>query len=374
MTTDFSVSQSRFTSLLDTAVDGMIVIDEAARVMIFNKACETLFGYHATEVLGQNIKMLMPPEYSTHHDEYLSAYIRSGVRKIIGIGREVRGAHKDGTIFPMELSVGEAMTPEGRQFIGIIRDLRPRKEIEERLNHLHADFVRMSRVSAVNEMGAALAHELNQPLTAVMLYLQGVMRSLSKRDAKDILDQEWVVLQKAVREAERAGQIIQRMRHFVEKGQAERKSIDLHAILDESIEMVMIGFRFDVMVVREFSQQPIFVHVDPIQIQQVMVNLLRNSIEAVRHLDEPRIVLRTRSGDDQCFVDVEDNGAGVPPDVVETLFKAFATSKGQGMGLGLAISRSIAQNHGGDVTVDAGGNGRGAIFTLRLPQNELQDE
>lgn len=177
-----TVSEARLMSVLNTAVDGIIVIDEHAHILVYNNACEKLFGYTAAEVLGQNVKVIMPRDYSDAHDRYMDNYKRTGHRKIIGIGREVRGRHKDGTEFPVELSVGEASTPDGRQFIGILRDLRSRKEAEQRVNELQADLVHLARVSAMDEMGAALAHELNQPLTAIMLYMQGIARTLDKRD------------------------------------------------------------------------------------------------------------------------------------------------------------------------------------------------
>src|SRR4051794_27109390 len=153
-----SVSDIRLASVLDTAVDGIIIIDKDARVMMFNKACEGMFGYAAAEVVGENVAMLTPPEHALKHDEYVAAYQRTGRRKIIGIGREVRAKRKDGSFFPIDLSVGEAITGEGRQFIGILRDLTTRKAAEQRMTDLQSDMIRLARVSALDEMGSALAH------------------------------------------------------------------------------------------------------------------------------------------------------------------------------------------------------------------------
>ncbi|MBV6656563.1 MAG: PAS domain S-box protein, partial [Devosiaceae bacterium] len=121
-----SVSEVRLDSLLDTAVDGIILIDDEMKILVFNSACEELFGYSADEVIGSNVSMLMPREYAAEHDGYVERYMSTGEKRIIGIGREVRGQHRDGSDFPLELSVGEALTPAGRQFVGIVRDLRPR--------------------------------------------------------------------------------------------------------------------------------------------------------------------------------------------------------------------------------------------------------
>ena len=368
-----TVSEARLMSVLNTAVDGIIVIDEHAHILVYNNACEKLFGYTAAEVLGQNVKVIMPRDYSDAHDRYMDNYKRTGHRKIIGIGREVRGRHKDGTEFPVELSVGEASTPDGRQFIGILRDLRSRKVAEQRVNELQADLVHLARVSAMDEMGAALAHELNQPLTAIMLYMQGIARTLDKRD--DPADAQFkTVLAKAVHEAERAGNIISRMRQFVEKREPHRRPIDLNAVVNEAVELTIVGMRARVNIERDFAQQLPKAFVEPVQIQQIVVNLLRNASEALKDREDGTIFVSTRQDGAFVTIIVEDNGPGIPPAAMPTLFKAFSTTKKTGMGLGLSISRSIAQNHSGDLIVDPGGHGRGARFIVQLPVASREEE
>lgn len=362
-----AVSEARLSSVLDTAVDGILVIDAAANILVYNKACESLFGYTPEEAIGQNIRLIMPSDYARAHDAYVTSYMRTGHRKIIGIGREVRARHRDGTEFPVELSVGDASTAEGRQFIGIIRDLRPRKEQERRVSELQADLVHMARVSAMDEMGAALAHELNQPLTAIMLYLQAASRSLARAGAP--LDPATFapILDKAVHEAERAGNIISRMRQFVEKREPQRRAVNLNTVVDEAAELTMLGMRSPGQLVRDFAQELPPAVIDAVQVQQVIVNLLRNAFEAACEQPHPRVVVETRLQGPFLTVSVEDNGPGLKPSAVPTLFAAFSSSKRTGMGLGLSISRTIAQNHGGDLQVDPGGQGRGARFTLELP-------
>lgn len=364
-----SVSKARLYSVLDTAVDGIVVMDDRARIILFNKACETLFGYSAEEVRGKNVKILMPVDYAAAHDGYVKHYLDTGERRIIGIGREVRARHRDGTEFPIELSVGEAATPEGRQFIGIMRDLRGRKAVEQRLAYAQAQLVSMARVNAVDEMGAAIAHELNQPLTAIMLYLQAVKR---KSDGVAGLDGVLVeILDKAVREAERASQIIQRMRQFVEKREPERKPIDVHALLRECVDLVMLGNTLaEVSVKLEISAGLPALHADPVQVQQVVVNLVRNGIEAVRQAASKTVTVSANCDGANMVIAVSDTGGGVPAETVPGLFKAFAGNKRGGLGLGLAISRSIAQNHGGDLFLGPGEKDRGATFILRLPLDE----
>src|SRR5215217_6461581 len=247
-----SVSDVRLASVLETAVDGIIIIDEHARMMMFNKACEGMFGYEAAEVIGQNVAILTPPEHASKHDEYVAAYERTGHRKIIGIGREVRAKRKDGTFFPIDLSVGEAITPDGRQFIGILRDLTTRKEAERRMNELQSDLIRLARVSALDEMGSALAHELNQPLTAVILYLQAAAREFANLQQSGS-EHAHAILEKARREAHRAGSIIQRLRQLTEKRAPERRSIDLNAIVEDAVDLTLIGHDRSVRMVREYG-------------------------------------------------------------------------------------------------------------------------
>ncbi len=366
-----TVSDVRLDSLLNTAVDGIILIDDAMRILVFNSACEQLFGYEADDVLGENIAMLMPQDYAYEHDGYVNHYMDTGERRIIGIGREVRGKHRDGSDFPLELSVGEALTPAGRQFVGIVRDLRPRKAVERRLNQLQAELVHLARVSAMDEMGSAVAHELNQPLTAVMLYLQAVSRRITAMNGDGPKDPMIVeTIDKAKREAERAGNIIQRMRHFVEKREPDRRSVQLRPLVDDTVELTRVGTNAEGIATHLHLPKSLApIEADPVQVQQILVNLLRNAFEAVRGSTEPVVHISAEQTQSFVTISIEDSGPGIPKEVHERLFKAFSTSKRTGMGLGLSISRSIAQNHGGDLTVDPGGNGKGATFMLTLPRS-----
>lgn len=360
-----SVSEARLESVLGTAVDGIVVMDDRARIILFNKACETLFGYSADEVRGQNVKILMPSDYAVAHDGYVQNYLETGEKRIIGIGREVRGRHRDGTEFPIELSVGEAATPEGRQFIGILRDLRQRKAVERRLAEVQGQLLSMTRISALDEMGAAIAHELNQPLTAIMLYLQAAKRKVGDdhRDEKLI-----EIVDKGVREAERASQIIQRMRRFVEKRDPERRVVDTAQLVHECLDLVTMGADSGGIDIRvQIAEGLPQISVDPVQIQQILINLVRNALEAVRNAPVKRVGVSAAVQAGDMIIRITDSGGGVPPEVVPNLFRAFSGVKKGGLGLGLTISRSIAQNHGGDLAVEPNGGEGGAAFVLRLP-------
>jgi len=360
------VSEARLASVFDTAADGMVVINDRGQVLAFNKACERLFGYVASEMLGRNVSSLMPKDRADVHDHYLRNYLQTGERKIIGIGREVQARHKDGTVFPIELSVGEAATPCDRQFIGILRDLRSRRQMEDRLAKTQAQLLHMTRISALDEMGAAIAHELNQPLTAVLLYLQSVSRKTRAEASLDPLILE--VIDKAVREAERAGEIIQRMRQLVEKKAPERQVIDVEDLVRACLEMAELGAGNDgTLLQADIAPDLPSLKADPVQIRQILINLLRNAREAVADQKDRKVVLSVCHREEGLEFRVSDNGPGVPEELVDGLFRAFTGAKHKGVGLGLAISRSIAQNHGGDLKLETGPEGSGASFLLTLP-------
>lgn len=365
-----AVSEARFASLLDTAADGIIVIDEEGRMLVFNKICEELFGYASEEAIGQSVNLIMPAEFADSHDAYMENYHRTGEKRIIGIGREVSGRHRDGTVFPLELSVGEARTMEGRQYIGVLRDLRPRRTVEQRVSQLQAQVVAMTRLSAMDEMGAAMAHELNQPLTALLLYLQAAARQIKMchADAKAPSDKMLAMVDKAVTEAERASHIVQRMRQMVEKRDPERSTIDLRETVNEALDLSeFVAQGATVTIRRVYGMTPIWIDADATQIQQIILNLLRNALEVAKESEERWVKVSIGSDGRSAVVSVTDSGSGFTEDISKSLFKTFSTTKKTGMGLGLAISRAIAQNHGGDLLADPGGNGQGATFTLILP-------
>jgi two-component system sensor kinase FixL len=240
---------------------------------------------------------------------------------------------------------------------------------------VQADLIRMTRVSALDEMGSALAHELNQPLTAILLYLQALEREVERlqTDRPEYEARAGMLLEKSTREARRAGSIIQRVRQLVEKRAPERRPADLNLVIDEALELAMLGRRRRVHLERIGPERLPPVFVDPVQIQQVVLNLARNALEACEHQQRPTVTVRTWfEGEAVCF-SVADNGPGIPADQMQTLFSAFQSESGHGMGIGLTISKAITQNHLGEMTVEPGGNGHGARFTVKFPAAAQQE-
>jgi len=354
-------------SILDTIPDAMIVIDEQGIMQSFSAAAERLFGYRADEALGKNVKMLMPPPYREAHDGYLQRYLDTGERRIIGIGRVVVGERKDGSTFPLELSVGEMKTGNQRFFTGFIRDLTESQKTEARLQELQAELVHVSRLTAMGEMASALAHELNQPLSAIANYMKGSRRLLEHGNVESAaLLRE--AMDKAGEQALRAGQIIRRLRDFVARGESERQVEDIKKLVEEASALALVGAKDKGVRVRfELDPRADAVLADKVQIQQVLLNLIRNAIEAMEDAETRVLVVATSlTSDNVVEISVSDTGTGIAPEVSAQLFQPFITTKSQGMGVGLSISRTIVEAHGGSISARPNPGG-GTVFAFTLP-------
>jgi two-component system sensor kinase FixL len=370
---DYFAREAHLQSILETVPDAMIVIDERGSVQSFSAAAQRLFGYAPAEVIGKNIKMLMPSPYRENHDGYLERYLNTGEKQIIGIGRVVVGERRDGSTFPMELAVGEMRSGDRRYFTGFIRDLTERQETEARLQELQSELVHMSRLTAMGEMASALAHELNQPLSAIANYMTGSRRLLeAKKDRESETIREALV--KAAEQSQRAGQIIRRLRDFVARGETERRVENLQKLIEEASALALVGAKEQGVRVRlNFDPAVDAVMVDRVQIQQVMLNLMRNALEAMSSVPRRELTVSTRASDAGLVeISVADSGTGIAPDIASRLFQPFVTTKVQGMGIGLSISRTIIESHGGQITVEPNeGGGTLFRFTLRRAAAEV---
>jgi two-component system, LuxR family, sensor kinase FixL len=360
-------------SILATIPDAMIVIDERGIMTSFSSAAERLFGYSAEEAIGKNVKMLMPSPYREEHDAYLERYRKTGERKIIGIGRVVVGERKDGSTFPLELSVGEVKTANQRSFTGFIRDLTERQESEARLQELQSELVHVSRLTAMGEMASALAHEINQPLSAIVNYMKG-----SRRLLEDSTDERAAILREAMdkagEQALRAGQVIRRLRDFVARGESERRVEDVRKLVEEASALALVGAKDTGVRVRfDFDPNINFVLADKVQIQQVLLNLVRNAIEAMEDAERRQLVISTAAAsEDMVAISVADTGSGIAPEIGAQLFQPFITTKRHGMGIGLSISRTIIEAHGGTIAPRQNPGG-GTIFSFTLPAVSKED-
>ena len=360
-------SELRLRSILDTVPDAIVVIDAQGTIQSFSPAAERLFGYGSAEVLGRNVNILMPTPYHEAHDGYLERYLRTGERRIIGIGRVVVGLRKSGETFPMELQVGEFAFGESRFFTGFVRDLTEPREAERRIHDLQAELLHASRLSVMGQMASTMAHELNQPLTAVMNYLEAGRQLLATGAGGP--ERIGEMMEKAIAQAQRAGDVIRRLRGFVSKGETERRIQSLNQLVEEALALALVGARQrSVRASLELDHALPPVLVDQVQIQQVVLNLVRNAIEAMEEVERRELTIGTRAITEEGMAEVivSDTGPGIAAELADRLFQPFVTTKPTGMGLGLSICREIVEAHHGRLTTSPGSAG-GTVFRLTLP-------
>ncbi|MDA9434080.1 sensor protein FixL [Bradyrhizobium sp. CCBAU 51627] len=362
--------ETHLQSILQTIPDAMIVIDGHGIMQLFSTAAERLFGWSEQEAIGQNVSILMPEPDRTRHDSYIARYRTTNDPHIIGIGRIVTGKRRDGTTFPMHLSIGEMQSGGEPYFTGFVRDLTEHQQTQARLQELQSELVHVSRLTAMGEMASALAHELNQPLAAISNYMKGSRRLLAGSVDPNTPKVE-SALDRAAEQALRAGQIIRRLRDFVSRGESEKRVESLSKLIEEAGALGLAGAREQNVQLR-FNLDPAadFVLADRVQIQQVLVNLFRNALEAMAHSHQRELVVaNTRVADGMIEVEVSDTGSGFQSDVIPNLFQTFFTTKETGMGVGLSISRSIIEAHGGRMWAESNASG-GATFRFTLPATD----
>ncbi|CUX02592.1 MULTISPECIES: PAS domain-containing sensor histidine kinase [Rhizobium/Agrobacterium group] len=359
--------EAHLRSILDTVLDATIVSQQDGTIVSFNAAAVRQFGYSEDEAIGQNLRMLMPQPYRHEHDGYLQRYLATGEKRIIGTDRVVVGQRKDGSTFPMKLAVGETHRGGKRFFTGFVRDLTEREESAARLQEIQTELARLARLNEMGEMASTLAHELNQPLSAIANYVHGCARLLqgseSERDR-----QLHEALREAGEQSVRAGQIIRHLREFVTKGETEKLPHKLRHLVEEAGALALMGSREKgVRSVFDFAASDDMVMVDRIQIQQVLTNLMRNAVEAMGESLKKDLRVSIKAAESgKAAVIVEDSGAGIPNEISDQLFRPFVTTKAGGMGIGLSISKRIIEAHGGEITVSRSELG-GARFTFTLP-------
>jgi len=358
--------EARLRSVLETSPDAIIMIDERGCIESFNIAAARLFGYPAREVLGKNVSVLMPEPYRAQHDGYLSHYRETGEKKVIGIGRIVVGRRRDGSTFPMELAVGEVTVSKRRLFTGFIRDISERQEAERDFRELQSELLHVSRLSSMGEMSAALAHELNQPLTAMTNFVNAARRTMEgiespqSAKAREFLD-------KAAAQTMRAGQIIKRLRDFVEKGETHKVPENVNRVVEEAMGLAIVGAaEADIRVRSKLAYNLPDIMMDKIQVQQVVLNLVRNAIDALQTSPVRDLLVATVREENVVSVIVSDTGPGLDKEVAERLFQPFVSTKENGMGIGLSVCKSIIEAHGGKIYASPNPEG-GVTFRFDLP-------
>lgn len=355
---------SLFDALIAFAVDGIMVIDERGIVRVFNDACERLFGYSAAEVIGRNVKMLMPEPYHSEHDGYLAHYVSTGEKHIIGIGREVFGKRKDGSTFPMNLSVGEGKVRGDHIFLGIITDISERVSRDRRIQELQTEMLHVGRLTDMGQVSANIAHELNQPLTAILNYANAGLDIAVEKNEPELRS----IFGKLAEQATRAGNIIRRLRAFVEKREPNRTVEDIVRIVDEAIRLGQLNALEREIKLRVSVEHGVpEVLVDRVQIQQVLINLMKNAVEAMESSPVRNLTITiVHLPPSVVRVSVADTGPGLSENMTSKLFQPFVSTKTKGMGMGLNICRGIIESHGGRLWFDENTAG-GAVFHFSIP-------
>lgn len=362
-------SMARLTAVVETAVDGFILIDSRGRILLFNPACERLFGYRAEEVFHENVKMLMPQTYSAHHDNYISNFKRTGERKIIGIGREVVGLRRDGSTFPMDLSVGEAKQDGESIFVGIIHDLTERKETEEQLRQAQ-------KMEMVGQLSGGIAHDFNNLLTIIIGNGEELAGQLKARQDLGHLADD--ICQAGLRGAE----LTQRLLAFSRRQLLRPLAIDCHELLGSIHKLLRRALRENIEIHIALNSETTLAFADRAQLESAVLNLALNAQDAMPSGGKLTLSSGVASLDDHyrslhpsiepgtyAMVAVTDNGQGMPADVVARAFEPFYTTKevGKGSGLGLSMVYGFTKQSKGHASIYSE-PGLGTTVRLYLPQ------
>jgi two-component system sensor kinase FixL len=366
-------AERRFRLVVEAAPNAMVMINQTGAIVMVNVQAERVFGYSRDELLGQPVEKLVPQRFCGHHPGLREAFFAAPRTRPMGAGRDLYGLRKDGSEFPVEIGLNPIETEEGMMVLSAIVDITERKtaeaalrESQSRLQELHAELLHVSRLSAMGQMASTVTHELNQPLTAISNYVEAA-RALLGRGGDLPLSRISDVLERAGEQAIRAGEIIQRLRGFASRGDGEKRIEAITPLVKEAAELAVVGTKLrGISITIQDSSAGAAILADKIQIQQVLLNLLRNAAEAVADQERRDIGLLTEARDDIVQISVIDNGPGIPEEVQAKLFQPFVSTKKTGMGVGLSICHGIIAAHDGSLWTEPNPEG-GTIFHIALP-------
>jgi two-component system, LuxR family, sensor kinase FixL len=343
-------SEERYRSIIDSAVDAILVIDQHGHIEAFNAGAERLFGYEATEVLDRNVNMLMPDPYHSEHDAYLTRYLTTGEKRIIGIGREVIGRRKDGGTFPVHLSVGEMAIDGQRKFTGILHDLTSRVSLETQLREQES-------LTRLGQMAYVVAHEVKNPLTGIRGAVQiiGSRLPAGSRDAQ--------VIGEIVARIDALNALMTDLLLFARPPQARLGPVDPKALLETAVALVRQDPAARAIAINvDGSSAAIMADAELLKL--VVQNLLLNAVHAIAGAGAVNVSVS--SSETTCRIEVHDSGPGIPPEVRAKLFTPFFTTKARGTGLGLSTARRFVEAQGGTIAIACPAGG-GTVARIELP-------
>ncbi len=369
------LAQRKCQAILDNAIEAIIGSDMKGNIISFNNAAEEMFGYLNSEMLGKNVRQLMPAPYRNKHDNFIKNYLSTGEAKIIGSGRELTAVKKDGSSFPIHLSITDTIIDNEHIFTALLRDLSKQKAVEKKLQeketenrHHNERLAHIARVSTLGEITAGIAHEVNQPLAAIATYAQSGRR-LANTDSGDI-DELNYVLEQIELQAVRASQVIHRIRNLSKQGDSCRSVFQINEIIEDSLSLVKAeAVSKQVALKCNLGTNLPSVHVDAIQIQQVLLNLILNAIQAMTATPPAQRTITISSectADKDIRVTVSDNGSGISKEHLAQLFIPFFTTRKNGLGIGLSICRTLITAHGGSLNINRRKR-KGSEFYFILP-------
>ena len=360
-------SEQRVRAVVESVPSAILLVDDGGAIALANAQAETVFGYQRAELVTKPVEMLIPERFAVPHVGLRAAYARDPRARAMGAGRELFARRKDGGEIPVEVALSPMATEQGRFVLVSVVDISERRALERATARQRDELAHLSRVAMLGELSGSLAHELNQPLTAILSNAQAAQRFLAQNPPR--VDKLTEILIDIVKSDHRAGAVIQRLRSLLRKEEAERHPLDINEMVEESLHLMRSDLLNRHVTVRPVLAESLpAVSGDRNQLQQVLLNFVMNGCDAMEGMDvDRRLLVRTRTtAQGNVEIAVADRGTGIPVADLERIFEPFVTSKSKGMGLGLAICRSIVDAHGGRLWASNNPD-RGATLHVELP-------